>query len=226
MPHCGTILADQERQPIPWYFKFMLLATVVYLGWRIFQLISGPAITFDAVACPSWRSTQLTARPPHPPRGLRTPRCRRHRRRHHRRGVDGLARGRAAGGLRHHHRGRPQLCAGRDRDPCHRQVSTTVGDGCVIGHLAHLEGCVLEDDCLVGSGSVVLHRAVVGHGATVGANAVVTKRHDGARRRLGGRRPGGHQGGRSSLDFNQGAAALYVANGQRYKATLVRLDRS
>ena len=30
-PACGTI---------PWYFKFMLLATVVYLGWRIFQLIS------------------------------------------------------------------------------------------------------------------------------------------------------------------------------------------
>src|SRR5271155_4660806 len=34
---------------------------------------------------------------------------------------------------------------------------TVVGDGCVIGHLAHLEGCTLEDDCLVGSGSVVLH---------------------------------------------------------------------
>src|SRR6202453_1697924 len=50
---------------------------------------------------------------------------------------------------------------------------TVVGDGCVIGHLAHLEGCTLEDDCLVGSGSVVLHHAVVGTGATVGANAVV-----------------------------------------------------
>ena len=30
----------KARQPIPWYFKFMLLATIVYLGWRIFQLIS------------------------------------------------------------------------------------------------------------------------------------------------------------------------------------------
>jgi uncharacterized paraquat-inducible protein A len=38
-PACGTILADQERAPIPWYFKFMLLATVVYLGWRIYQLV-------------------------------------------------------------------------------------------------------------------------------------------------------------------------------------------
>ncbi len=25
--------------PIPWYFKLMLLATVVYLGWRIYQLV-------------------------------------------------------------------------------------------------------------------------------------------------------------------------------------------
>ena len=38
---------------------------------------------------------------------------------------------------------------------------TVVGDGCVIGHLAHLEGCTLEDGSLVGSGSVVLHFAVV-----------------------------------------------------------------
>ena len=53
---------------------------------------------------------------------------------------------------------------------------TVVGDGCVIGHLAHLEGCILEDECLVGSGSVVLHHAVVGSGATVGANAVVPNR--------------------------------------------------
>src|SRR5580658_4936877 len=50
---------------------------------------------------------------------------------------------------------------------------TVVGDGCVVGHLAHLEGCILKDDSLVGSGSVVLHHAVVGSGATVGANAVV-----------------------------------------------------
>jgi len=38
-PSCGTVLAEQERLPIPWYFKFMLLATVVYVGWRIFQLV-------------------------------------------------------------------------------------------------------------------------------------------------------------------------------------------
>ncbi len=55
---------------------------------------------------------------------------------------------------------------------------TTVGNGCVIGHLAHLEGCTIQDGSLVGSGSVVLHHAVVGTGATVGANAVVPNNMD------------------------------------------------
>lgn len=51
---------------------------------------------------------------------------------------------------------------------------TTVGDECVIGHLAHLEGCIIHDGALVGSGSVVLHQAVVESGALVGAGAVVS----------------------------------------------------
>ncbi|HEY5091625.1 MAG TPA: gamma carbonic anhydrase family protein [Acidimicrobiales bacterium] len=53
---------------------------------------------------------------------------------------------------------------------------TVIGDDCVIGHLAHLEGCVIEDRALVGSGSVVLHQATVHSGATVGAGAVVRNR--------------------------------------------------
>src|SRR5580704_13583468 len=33
---------------------------------------------------------------------------------------------------------------------------TRIGDDCVIGHLVHLEGCVIEDAVLIGSGSGVL----------------------------------------------------------------------
>ena len=51
---------------------------------------------------------------------------------------------------------------------------TVVGNNCTIGHLAHLEGCTIEDGSLVGTASVVLHNAVVQEGALVGANAVVT----------------------------------------------------
>jgi carbonic anhydrase/acetyltransferase-like protein (isoleucine patch superfamily) len=50
---------------------------------------------------------------------------------------------------------------------------TTVGDDCVVGHNVHLEGCVIADRCLIGSGSVVLNRARVGAGSVVGASALV-----------------------------------------------------
>lgn len=56
---------------------------------------------------------------------------------------------------------------------CTEDLPTVIGDRCTIGHNTHLEGCTIEDDALVGSGSVVLHRAVVRQGALVGAGAVV-----------------------------------------------------
>ena len=56
------------------------------------------------------------------------------------------------------------------------QLPTVVGRGCTIGHLAHLEGCTVEDEALVGTGSIVLHEAVIGQRALVGAGAVVPGR--------------------------------------------------
>ena len=50
---------------------------------------------------------------------------------------------------------------------------TTVGNDCLIGHLAHLEACVIEDGAQVSSGAIVLHRARICSGAMVGANSVV-----------------------------------------------------
>lgn len=50
---------------------------------------------------------------------------------------------------------------------------TRIGDDCVIGHLAHLEGCVLEDLVLIGSGAVVLEGVTCRSGSLVGAGAVV-----------------------------------------------------
>jgi DNA-directed RNA polymerase subunit RPC12/RpoP len=35
-PECGTVLRE-ERRPVPWHFKLMLVATVVYLGYRAYQ---------------------------------------------------------------------------------------------------------------------------------------------------------------------------------------------
>jgi carbonic anhydrase/acetyltransferase-like protein (isoleucine patch superfamily) len=56
---------------------------------------------------------------------------------------------------------------------CTAHHPTIIGDDCVVGHLAHLECCTVEDGALVGTNSVVLHRATIGSGALVAASALV-----------------------------------------------------
>jgi carbonic anhydrase/acetyltransferase-like protein (isoleucine patch superfamily) len=95
------------------------------------------------------------------------------------------------------------------------ELPTRIGDECVIGHLAHLEGCTIENRSLVGSGSVVLHRAVVRTGALVGAGAVVPNDMEvPAKIRPDAVPEGAHDEG----------VALYVANGKRYREQLRRVD--
>jgi len=101
---------------------------------------------------------------------------------------------------------------------------TRVGTGCVIGHLAHLEGCILEDECLVGSGAVVLHYAVIGTGATVGAGAVVPNRMTVPPGALAVGVPAVVKPDRSHLAGITGSADEYVRNGRRYRHSLRRLD--
>lgn len=107
---------------------------------------------------------------------------------------------------------------------CGPGFPTTVGDGCVIGHLAHLEGCTIEDDSLVGSGSVVLHHAVVGTGATVGANAVVPNRMVVPAGALAVGVPAQLQPGKSSLEMIRMSADSYVANGHLFRSSMQRID--
>jgi carbonic anhydrase/acetyltransferase-like protein (isoleucine patch superfamily) len=57
---------------------------------------------------------------------------------------------------------------------CREQAPTIIGNRCVIGHNAHLEGCIISDECLIGSGSTVLEFVKVGTGALVAAGSVVT----------------------------------------------------
>jgi carbonic anhydrase/acetyltransferase-like protein (isoleucine patch superfamily) len=101
---------------------------------------------------------------------------------------------------------------------------TIVGDGCVVGHLTHLEGCTLEDDSLAGSGSVVLHHAVVSRGATVGANAVVTDNMVVPPGALAIGVPAQIREGRSNQGLIKLSAAEYVSNAKRYRENLKRLD--
>lgn len=50
----------------------------------------------------------------------------------------------------------------------------TVGENVTVGHGAILHGCTVEDNALIGMGSVVLDHAVIGAGSIVGAGAVVS----------------------------------------------------
>ena len=104
------------------------------------------------------------------------------------------------------------------------RLPTRIGSDCVVGHVAHLEGCTIETGSLVGSGSVVLHRVVVRAGALVGANAVVTN---------GTEVPSGamalgipatiHEGKVKPGAFDK-AVEGYVANARRFRRDLRRLD--
>jgi len=51
-----------------------------------------------------------------------------------------------------------------------------LGDRVTVGHSATLHGCVVEDDCLIGIGAIVLNGARVGAGSIVAAGSLVTER--------------------------------------------------
>ena len=48
-----------------------------------------------------------------------------------------------------------------------------IGAGVTVGHNVVLHGCTVEDDVLIGMGSVVMNGAVIGAGTIVGSGAVV-----------------------------------------------------
>jgi carbonic anhydrase/acetyltransferase-like protein (isoleucine patch superfamily) len=51
---------------------------------------------------------------------------------------------------------------------------TIVGNKCTVGHRVILHGCVVEDECLIGMGAIILDNARIGAGSLVGAGALVT----------------------------------------------------
>ena len=104
---------------------------------------------------------------------------------------------------------------------------TMIGDDCVVGHNAHLEGCTVQNWCLVGSGSVVLNRAVVRTGSVVGAKALVPE---------GFEVPANHMAlgipaqakpidPQKQAEWMGWAVRLYVDNAKRYRHDLRRIDQ-
>ena len=53
-------------------------------------------------------------------------------------------------------------------------VPTIVGKNVTVGHNVILHGCTIEDNCLIGMGSIVLDNAEIGEGSMIGAGSLVT----------------------------------------------------
>ena len=105
-----------------------------------------------------------------------------------------------------------------------REFPTVVGDVCVIGHIVHLEGCVIQDHALVGNGSVVLHGAVVESHALVGSNAVVPNGMVVPTGAMALGVPAKLREGTVGVGEFDEAAASYAARAERHRAELRRLD--
>lgn len=103
-------------------------------------------------------------------------------------------------------------------------LATVIGADCVVGHLAHLEGCTIEPHALVGSKSVVLHRAVVRSHALVGAGAVVSGGTEVPSLSMALGVPAKIRPDAVVEGFTALAVALYVENGRRYRVSLRRLS--
>lgn len=50
-----------------------------------------------------------------------------------------------------------------------------VGDGVTVGHGAIVHGCTIDDNCMVGMGSVIMNGAHLGEGCLVAAGALVSQ---------------------------------------------------
>ena len=107
---------------------------------------------------------------------------------------------------------------------CTHEWPTLIGAECVVGHLAHLEGCVVADRCLIGSGSVTLNRARVGTGAIVAAAALIPEGFEVPPGALAAGVPATIKRTGVSGDWVDGAVKQYVSSARRYRAGLRRLE--
>jgi len=100
---------------------------------------------------------------------------------------------------------------------------TIVGEGCTIGHIVHLEGCTVHDGCLIGNGSIVLHRVQVHSGAIVAANSVVLNDTVVPAGALAVGSPAVVKEGRANAALIAQAEAAYVQRARTYPTELRRI---
>jgi|SRR5580704_5918404 len=56
------------------------------------------------------------------------------------------------------------------------QYNVVIGEYVTVGHSVTLHGCVVEDRCLIGMGSVILNGAKIGFGSIIAAGTLIPER--------------------------------------------------
>jgi carbonic anhydrase/acetyltransferase-like protein (isoleucine patch superfamily) len=101
---------------------------------------------------------------------------------------------------------------------------TVIGDDCVVGHNAYLEGCVIEDHVLVASMSIVLNRVIARSRSVIAAGAMVQAGTEIPSYAMALGVPAKIRPDAAKNDYVDRPVLGYVANGQRYKNELRRID--
>jgi len=65
----------------------------------------------------------------------------------------------------------------QDNCVCHGDLGMPVIVGCyvTIGHGCIIHGCSIEDNCLIGMGSIIMNKAHIGKNCIIGAGSLVTE---------------------------------------------------
>jgi carbonic anhydrase/acetyltransferase-like protein (isoleucine patch superfamily) len=107
---------------------------------------------------------------------------------------------------------------------CTHEWPTLIGSDCVVGHNAHLEGCVVADRCLIGSGSVTLNRVTVGTGSIVAAACLVPEGFEVPPGSLVAGVPAKIKKAGLAPGFTDHAVQSYIETGRAHRTGLRRLD--
>jgi carbonic anhydrase/acetyltransferase-like protein (isoleucine patch superfamily) len=102
------------------------------------------------------------------------------------------------------------------------RASTTIGDDVTVGHSAIIHGCSVGNRCLIGMGSIVLDNAVIEDDVLLGAGSLVSPAARIASRSLALGRPAKRVRVLEDAHLMEiaGASALYVQYAQDFRSDL------
>ena len=104
------------------------------------------------------------------------------------------------------------------------KLPTISGARCDVGYNVHHEGCTIEDDALIGSGSVVLHRVIVRSWSLVAAQALVSGGTEVPAAAMAVGVPARIKEGKVTPDMITPGVEMYLQKARNYPGTMRRIS--